>query len=232
MPETLTSYCLPSSSGYVTAAAILLHGHGNNGNQLAQYAAFLNQALPQAVLYLPNAPFEVERGDPQRRRWFSLEDYDRNTARTDAAKRAAMFAAAPEKIADGAARLSRFIDQVQAHHHLSASRIALVGFSQGAMMALYAGLRRADQLAGILSYAGALFATGMLPAEIKSKPSVMLIHGEDDMVVPVETVADTKKALDAANVLYQAHTIPALQHGIDGVGAQIGITYLRGIFTV
>ena len=105
--------------------------------------------------------------------------------------------------------------------------MVLLGFSQGTMMALHVGFRRQEQLAGILGFSGALMGADQLAGEIKTKPPVTLVHGEDDPVVPVQAMAEIEKALKAVGVSVASYAIPGLQHGIDGNGAQIGAAFLK-----
>jgi phospholipase/carboxylesterase len=95
------------------------------------------------------------------------------------------------------------------------------------MMALHAGLRRAQALAGIVGFSGAILDGAKLPREITARPPVLLVHGDADPVVPVESLGAVKSALGAANVAFDAHVIPGLQHGIDDQGAMLAAAFLQ-----
>ena len=133
----------------------------------------------------------------------------------------------------GAARarpmLDTFIDAELARHSLPADAYALMGFSQGAMMVLYAGLRRATAPRAILAYSGALVAPELLASRRNSAP-VLLVHGESDQVVPSFRSRDAAAALEAAGVPVQTLFIPGLAHGIDPAGLQAGAAALRAGF--
>src|SRR5205814_9387174 len=97
---------------------------------------------------------------------------------------------------------------------------ALVGFSQGTMMALYVGLRRAKPLAGILGYSGRLIAPELLADELRSRPPVLLVHGTDDPLVPFESLALSTTALKAAGVPVETLACVGIEHAIDPEGLQ------------
>jgi phospholipase/carboxylesterase len=225
--EALTGPVQLPRAGEPTSIVVLLHGYGADGNDLIGLAPFFAQSLPRTAFYSPHAPMPLEGGWGGGRQWFSLRNYDPNVVRSDPKARAALMSAMHEGAQASAAKLDAFLDEVLAHHQLGADRLALIGFSQGTMMSLYVGLRRKDALAGIVGYSGAMIAPDALAGEIKSRPPVLLVHGDADPVVPVQALADAEHALKAANVPYKAHVIPALQHGIDGTGAELGAAFLK-----
>jgi phospholipase/carboxylesterase len=110
--------------------------------------------------------------------------------------------------------LDRFLDAELARYRLTADRLVLVGFSQGTMMALHVGLRRAQAPAGVVAYSGLLAGPDNL-AETKARPPVLLIHGEADDLIPVEALHMAREALAAAGILVEWHVRPGLGHGID-----------------
>ena len=104
-----------------------------------------------------------------------------------------------------------------------------MGFSQGAMTALFTGLRRASAPRAILAFSGALIAPDSLAAELTHRPPVLLVHGEADDVVPVERSREAETALRAAGVPVEATYVPRLGHGIDDTGLAMGaLTLQRG----
>lgn len=209
------------------SAVLFLHGYGSNGDDLIGLAPYFAQHLPKTVFYSPNAPEQWEGGFFGGRQWFTLAGYDPNALRRDPHNMSGIY----EKMFQGAAKASAFlheyIDQTMAHHDLAADKVALIGFSQGTMMALHAGLRRAKPLAGIVGFSGAMVGAMNLQSEIQSRPPVLLVHGQDDPVVPVEALGEIKKALTANNVPFEAHVIAGLQHGIEATGAEHAATFLK-----
>jgi phospholipase/carboxylesterase len=201
----------PASGGAAKQMIVLLHGYGADGHDLMGLAPSWAPSLPDAIFYAPNAiePCEVGFGF----QWFSLED--RSAGRLVAG----VEAVAPVFDAWLSARL--------AEHKLEEGACALVGFSQGTMVALHVGLRRKKPLAGILGYSGALIAGERLPAEIASRPKVMLVHGTADQVVPSGALSAAVKGLDAAGVNVVALSRPGLGHGIDSEGMTRGLGFLK-----
>jgi phospholipase/carboxylesterase len=213
--------------GKATAAVVLLHGYGADGNDLIGLAPYFAQSLPDAVFYSPNAPMPIEGGFGGGRQWFSLRDYNPEIIRNDPKARATMMGTMHDGAQSSAEKLNTYLDQILAEHDLKSDRLALLGFSQGTMMSLYVGLRRKQQLGAILGYSGAMIAPDRLSAEIASRPPVMLVHGDADPVVPIQALADVEQALTGAKVTYETHVIPGLQHGIDGAGAEFGAAFLK-----
>ncbi|MBE7219812.1 MAG: prolyl oligopeptidase family serine peptidase [Caulobacteraceae bacterium] len=205
----------PAAGGAPTSLVIFAHGYGSNGDDLIGLAPALARALPHTAFVSPDAP-EAVPGYPAGRQWFALTRLD------------------PLLLAQGARGasgvLDRFIDAELARHALPASACALVGFSQGAMMSLHVGLRRAEPLAAVVGFSGALVAPERLPAEVASRPPVLLAHGDADQVVPVHALAAARDALAGAGVGCLWRVSPGLPHSIgqDGLAAAAG--FLRDAF--
>ena len=126
--------------------------------------------------------------------------------------------------------LNPFLDAELARLGLPADAYALMGFSQGAMTALFTGLRRATAPRAILAFSGALIAPGSLATELTHRPPVLLVHGEADEVVPVERSREAEAALRAAGVPVEATYVPRLGHGIDDTGLAMGALVLQRAF--
>jgi phospholipase/carboxylesterase len=112
------------------------------------------------------------------------------------------------------------------------SKLALVGFSQGAMMSMYVSLRRAKPVAGVVAYSGRLFAAEALASEMKSKPKMLLVHGDVDQVVEPEAHPQALSALQAAGVIAEGMLRRGLGHGIDAEGLTRGGEFLKAAFGV
>jgi phospholipase/carboxylesterase len=193
---------------------IFLHGYGADGHDLIDIARHWSHALPGAAFVSPDAP-EPCADAPMGRQWFAL------TERSPAEIWRGAVAAAPV--------LERFIDAELARHGLDESALALVGFSQGTMMALHVGPRRARPVAGIVGYSGLLAGPERLAAEVRSKPPVLLVHGEDDPLIPVGAMTIAVNGLATAGIAAEWHVRPALQHGIDPEGLELGAAFLRRV---
>jgi phospholipase/carboxylesterase len=191
---------------------VLLHGLGADGNDLFGLVPALAPALPETAFISPDAPFPCDMA-PYGRQWFSLQ------TRTPEAITAGVRASAA--ILDG------FLDEALAKLQLDDSKLALIGFSQGTMMALYVGPRRAKAIAGIVGYSGRLVGdTG----EFRSKPPILLVHGDADQVVPPDSLPAAVTALEQAGVPVEALSRPGLCHGIDEEGLRRGRDFLVKVF--
>jgi phospholipase/carboxylesterase len=207
----------PLAGGRPKQLVVLLHGYGADGNDLIGLAPHFAQLLPDAEFISPHAPFPCEMA-PYGRQWFSFSD------RTPAAVLAGTRAAAT--------MLDAFLDQALAERGLGGGDLALVGFSQGTMMSLFVALRRAVAPAAVVGYSGALVGADELAGEIRSRPPVLLIHGDADPVVPYSELARARTQLQAAGVPVTVETRPGLQHGIDERGLLLGGQFLARSFSV
>ena len=217
---------VPPDGRVVEQLVVLLHGYGADGEDLIALAPMLAQGLPDAAFHAPHAPDSCEMA-PFGRQWFSLSDYDPEMLRRDPRRMGPLYEAMLDGARQAAPALDDYVDSLLDHYGLNPSRLALVGFSQGTMMALHAGLRREQAIAGVLGYSGGLLGADHLSAEIVSCPPVMLIHGEDDPIVPFPAMAAAEKALSSAGVDVVTHACPGLGHGIDEDGAQFGLRFLE-----
>jgi phospholipase/carboxylesterase len=204
----------PAKSGPPRHLVVLLHGLGADGNDLIGLAPYWTPLLPDAEFLSPNAPFPCDMA-PYGRQWFSLQSH------SPEALLAGARAAAPI--------LDAYLDEVLAQRNLDESRLALVGFSQGTMMSLFVGLRRARPVAGILGYSGVLLGAEILPNEIRSRPPVLLVHGDADPIVPVSALPHGVAGLQAAGVTVEQLLRPGLGHSIDEEGLRRGSAFLKRV---
>ncbi len=193
----------PANGGKPARLVILLHGLGADGNDLIGLAPYWAPALPDAEFVSPNAPFPCDMA-PWGFQWFSVQD------RTPGNMLAGVKASAPI--------LDAFIDEALAARGLDESQAALVGFSQGTMMSLYVGLRRAKPFAGIVGFSGRLIGRELLKTDIRSRPPVLLVHGTDDPVVPYDSLANAEAALKENDVPVETLSCVGMGHSIDQDG--------------
>ena len=205
----------PASKGVPRQLVVLCHGLGADGHDLIDLAPSWGHALPDALFVSVDAPFIHDSGFG--RQWWSVAD--RTPSVMEAGARCA------------AGFLGPFIDAELARHNLPADAYALMGFSQGAMIVLFAGLRHVPPPRAILAFSGALIAPETLPAELTGRPPVLLVHGEADEAVPVSRSHDAEAALRAAGVPVEATYIPRLGHGIDDTGISMGALALQRAFS-
>jgi len=211
---------LSPRSGTARQLVIFLHGYGADGNDLLEIGRAWQPLLPDAAFVSPHAP-EACGQAPVGRHWFALTFRDPNERWVGVNK------AAPV--------LERFIDAELARHRLPPQALALVGFSQGTMMALHVGLRRAVAPAAIVGYSGLLVVPPQgeldaLAAEIKARPPVLLVHGDQDELIPAEALFQTTQGLADLGVPAEWHLSPGVGHGIDPEGLRHGGEFLARNF--
>ena len=207
----------PASGGVPGQLVVLCHGVGADGHDLIDLAPYFSKALPDAAFLAPHAPDPYD-GAPMGRQWFSLAD------RTPAVLHDGAAWAAPLLEATIAAELARL--------RLPSGAVALMGFSQGAMMVLYAGLRRRPTVRAVLAYSGALLVTPELALECTARPPVLLVHGEDDEVVPFSRGPESEAVLRRLGVPVESVWRPGLDHGIDDPGLSAGALFLQRAFSI
>ena len=218
MPTLDAIHWGPASKAKPKQVVILCHGLGADAFDLIDLAPAWQHACPDALFASVHAPFPHDSGSG--RQWWSVAD------RSPAVMEAGVRTAAPY--------LHGFIDAELARLGLPDDAYAIMGFSQGAMMSLFAGLRRPRGHVApraILAFSGALIAPESLPAELTARPPVLLVHGEADDVVPVSRSRDAEAALTAAGVPVDAHYIPRLGHGLDETGISLGALALQKGFS-
>lgn len=201
----------PAAGGAPTSLVIFLHGYGSNGDDLISLAPYWRAALPHAAFVAPNAP-EPAPGGFGGYQWWAL------TSLTPAARAAG--------VRHSAATLNAFIDSQLVKYGLSEDKIALVGFSQGTMMALHVGPRRAKALAGIVGYSGMLADPEALAREGLTKPPVLMVHGDADEVLPIAALGEAQHALGVLGFDITAHVSPGLGHSLDADGLRLGQEFL------
>lgn len=202
----------PHSGGAVRQIILLLHGYGSNGHDLISFAQVWRDVFPDALFIAPNAPERLPGGWGDGYQWWALTEYT------------------PEAMAHGAAGaapvLNRFIDRLLDRHGLTERDMALVGFSQGTMMALHVGPRREQQLACILGYSGLLVGAEALAREVRTRPPVMLIHGAEDLMVPLASMRVAESELTRLGFEVSSYVSPGLGHSVDQMGLQLGADFV------
>lgn len=198
-----------------TAAVIFVHGYGADGADLLNLAGSLGPHLPGVAFYAPDAPDRCAV-NPGGYQWFPIPWIDGSDP-VDAGKD--QLRAAED--------LDAFVDRVLADDRLSPDRLALVGFSQGTMMSLHIAPRREKPLAGIVGFSGRLLQPEDLAGATRSRPPVLLIHGDQDDVVPFSSLALAEHSLAEAGFDVTSHVSRGVGHGIAPDGLSLALAFLR-----
>jgi phospholipase/carboxylesterase len=205
----------PASGGPARNLVIFCHGFGADGNDLIGLGREWQRLLPHAAFASPHAP-EPCAGAPMGRQWFPISRLDPAEYWTG--------------VCHAAPALAAFIDHEAASFGLGAAQVALVGFSQGTMLALHVGLRRREALAAIVGYSGALAGPEHLGAELASAPPILLVHGDRDDLIPVQALFHAAQELGEAGLSVRWHVSNGTGHGIDPTGLALGGEFLRDAF--
>ena len=201
--------------GSATSVVVFVHGYGANGADLLGLGDVLAEHLPGTAFYAPDAPEQVP-GAPFGFQWFPIPWID-GSSQEEAE------AGMDRAIED----LNAFLDMVLAEEGLSADRMVLFGFSQGTMMSLHVGPRRDVELAAIVGFSGRLLRPEALADEVKTKPPVLLVHGDQDDVVPVQSLPEAGEALSGAGFQVYAHIMKGTAHGIAPDGLSVALAFMR-----
>jgi phospholipase/carboxylesterase len=205
----------PHNGGKPGHLVILLHGYGADGNDLIGLAPVLAPLMPDVVFHAPNAPQRCE-GNPSGYQWFPVSRLDPALALAGARS------AAPA--------VDAFLDEKMAAYGLDESKTCLVGFSQGTMMALHVGLRRARPLAGIVGFSGMLAGPEILKDEIKSRPPILLAHGDSDEMLPHVLSERATETLQQNGVKVGLHIAQGVGHGINDTALSHAARFLLEAF--
>ena len=211
MTRELQSGRRGAPSGKTKSLVIVLHGYGADGNDLLGLADPLQPHMPNTTFIAPDAPNRCS-GNPMGYEWFPIPWMD-GSSEADAA--AGMAASVQD--------LNAFIDSKMQQEGVGPGETILMGFSQGTMMSLHVAPRRAEAFAGVVGFSGRLLQPELLASETISRPPVLLVHGDQDPVVPFASLQLAADALVAAKFEVYSHVSKGTAHGIapDGLGVAL-----------
>lgn len=197
-----------------SSAVIFLHGYGADGADLLGLSTPLAQIMPETAFFAPDAPDPCGM-NPMGRQWFPIPWIDGSSE----AEAGAGMAASAEK-------LDVFIDHVLETEGFEPARLILLGFSQGTMMSLHVAPRRGEAIGGIAGFSGRLMMPGALADEAKSRPPVLLLHGDADEVVTFDSMAAAEAGLRAAEFHVETFVMSGVGHGISPEGLQRAVEFI------
>lgn len=216
MTRVLTAGRKEPVSGETRSVVVFLHGYGANGADLLGLADVLGEHLPDTLFVAPDAP-EAIAGLPNGYQWFPIPWLDGSSE--EEAERG-LRAASDD--------LNAFLDALLVDEDLLPEQMVLFGFSQGTMISLHVAPRREDPVAGIVAFSGRLLSPESLADETRVRPPVLLVHGDADDVVPVQSLPAAAEALQEAG--WQdvfAHIMKGTAHGIAPDGLSVALAFMR-----
>jgi phospholipase/carboxylesterase len=181
---------------------LLLHGYGSNANDLLSIGINIKELLPNTAFLFVNAPTPCENHVEGCNQWFSLKTMNLFTILKEI-KRSHIL-------------LNHLIIEQIKRFNISPNNLIIGGFSQGAMMSLYTGLRQEQQPLGLISFSGMLPDTlETLKKDIRNRTNVCLIHGDLDNVVPYNSMSTAEEIFMALDVPCSSFTIENMRHEIN-----------------
>ena len=203
---------LPLSKNKPQQAVVLCHGYGGDGKDISALAINWQRFLPDAIFLCPNAP-EICDVNPQGYQWFD-----------HASEKEEIIL---EKSLVAEEKLSIFLDQVFNNFKIEANNLALVGFSQGCMISIQVGLKKKEQINCIVGYSGKVINKKHLSGNIKSKPKIFLMHGENDTIVSPTSLLEAKEYLSNLGLKIKTKMFKDCEHKIPIEGSSLGLEFLK-----
>ena len=216
MTRVLTAGRKEPQSGDTRSAVVFLHGYGANGADLLGLADPLADHLPDTLFVAPDAP-ENCAGSPFGYQWFPIPWIDGSSEEESS-----------RGMQQAVEDLNAFLDALMVDEDLLPEQVCLFGFSQGTMMSLYVAPRREDPVAGIVAFSGRLLEPELLADEVQSRMPILLVHGDQDDVVPVQSLPQAAEALQNAGFTdVYAHVMKGTAHGIAPDGLSVALAFIR-----
>ena len=216
MTRVLTAGRKEPQSGDTRSAVVFLHGYGANGADLLGLADPLADHLPDTLFVAPDAP-ENCAGSPFGYQWFPIPWIDGSSEEESS-----------RGMQQAVEDLNAFLDALMVDEDLLPEQVSLFGFSQGAMMSLHVAPRREDPVAGIVAFSGRLLEPELLADEVQSSMPILLVHGDQDDVVPVQSLPQAAEALQNAGFSdVYAHVMKGTAHGIAPDGLSVALAFIR-----
>ena len=189
---------------------VVLHGVGSSADDLLPLGRALSTAIPGLAVAAPDG-FAAYDQAPTGRQWFSVKGV------TEANR--------TERIRAAIAPIDAWIDSELARHQLGAERLVLLGFSQGAIISNWLALARVPAPRAVVSLSGRLAVPDDLATT--ATPAVLVVHGSDDPVIPVEHGVHAAAELERRGAIVTHHVFPGLGHSVDQRVFDVALAFLR-----
>ena len=201
----------PENGLEINNAVILLHGYGGDGKDISMLTLNWKRHMPNTIFICPNGhePCVI---NPSGFQWFDLTKEDSN------------YILEQSIIAEN--KLRQFIDEVKQEFNLTNSQICLSGFSQGCMMSINVGLTAEEQFSCIVGFSGKIIDQNNLKKRIKNTTNTLLIHGDNDQIVPSTHLLEAKDFLIRNNVPVQTLMTKNCEHHIPIEASSTALNYI------
>ena len=202
----------PFSKNKPQQAVVLCHGYGGDGQDISNLAINWQRFLPETIFLCPNAP-EICAVNPRGYQWFDLSSDKEELIL--------------EKSLAAEAKLNTFLDQVLNNFQLETNNLALVGFSQGCMIAIQVGLKKKEKINCLIGYSGKVINQKHLSNNINSKPKIFLMHGANDTIVSPTHLLEAKEYLVKLGLKTKTKLFKDCEHRIPVEGSSLGLGFLK-----
>ena len=205
----------PEKKFEIKNAVILLHGYGGDGNDISMLAYNWKRYLSNTIFICPNG-HETCGINPGGYQWFDLSVEDESYILDQSLK--------AEKI------LNEFIKEIKNEFNLKNNQICLSGFSQGCMMSINLGLVSESEYNCIVGFSGKIINKKNLENRIKTRPKILLIHGDMDNIVPPNNLLDSKDFLLRQKVEVNTKIIHNCEHNIPVQASSLALNFISSNF--
>ncbi len=205
----------PEDQSQIKNAVILLHGYGGDGNDISMLTLNWKRFLTNTVFLCPNG-HEPCKINPIGYQWFDLEINDKNYILNEVKK--------AESI------LRKYIEEIKSEYNLDNSNICLSGFSQGCMMSINLGLTSKDPFNCIVGFSGKIIDKDDLDSRLVSKTKTLLIHGENDEIVPPYNLLEAKDFFTRKNISIETLMIKDCEHHIPIEASSNALKFIKNNF--
>ena len=212
MEFSLETKIIKPEKNNIKNAIILLHGYGGDGDDISTMTLNWKRFLPETIFFCPNG-HESCSINPSGFQWFNLDKDDPAYIIEESIK--------AEK------KLIFFINEIKSKFNLKNSEICLSGFSQGCMMSINLGLITEENFNCVVGFSGKIIDKENISKRIKSKTKMLLIHGDQDVVVPPNHLLEAKDFLIRHKVNIETKMIKNCGHNIPIEASSIALNYIK-----
>ena len=212
MKFSLDTKIIRPENNIIKNAIILLHGYGGDGNDISTLTLNWKRFLPETIFFCPNG-HEICPINPNGFQWFNLEKDDPAFILEESIK--------------AENKLNFFINEIKSEYKLNNSEICISGFSQGCMMSINLGLTLEEKFNCIVGFSGKIIDKDDIIKRIKSKTKMLLIHGDQDVVVPPSSLLEAKDFLIRNKINIETKMIKDCGHHISIEASSIALNYIK-----
>ena len=212
MKFSLNTKIIKPEKNNIKNAIILLHGYGGDGSDISNITLNWKRFLPETIFLCPDG-VETCPINPSGFQWFDLSKNDPSYILEESIK--------AEK------KINFFINEIKSEYKLDNSKICISGFSQGCMMSINLGLVTEESYNCIVGFSGKLIDKENISKRIKSKTKMLLIHGDQDVVVPPSSLLEAKDFLIRHKVNIETKMIKNCDHHIPIEASSIALNYIK-----